>query len=128
VPARTSSAREGELNYGSRGEGPLSPTFDIDIVRRGDTAFVLVSGEIDLATGPELDATLTEAEASTAKTIVVDRERVTFMDARGVDVLIRHATDEERGHRLRFAPGSIQVQRLFDLSGLRAQLPLYSLS
>lgn len=106
----------------------MSPSFDIEIVRRGDAVFVLVSGEVDLATGPELDAALAKAEASDVGTIVVDLERVTFMDARGLGVLVDHASHEEHRHRLRITPGPPQVQRLFELSGLRTQLPFHSLS
>jgi anti-anti-sigma factor len=105
----------------------MTPIFDIDIVRRDDTTIVLVRGEIDLATGPRLDAAMSKAEESPANMIVVDLERVTFMDATGLGVLVRHASLEGNARRLRITPGSPQVQRLFELSGARTQLPFYCL-
>lgn len=104
----------------------MRPVFDVDIVKRNGELTVVVSGEIDLATGTELDAALTRAEATDARTIIVDLERVTFMDASGLGVLVRHASLEGNADRLRITPGPPQVQRLFDLSGLRAYLPFSS--
>jgi anti-sigma B factor antagonist len=106
----------------------MSPLFDIDIVNRDDTVIVVVRGEIDLATAPRLDAALSRAEASAAAMVVLDLERVTFMDARGLGILVRHASLEEHAGRLRITPGPPQVQRLFELSGLRTHLPFYCLN
>jgi anti-anti-sigma regulatory factor len=50
------------------------------------------------------------------------------MDATGLGVLVRHASRDENAERLRITPGPPQVQRLFDLSGLRTQLPLSCLN
>jgi anti-sigma B factor antagonist len=106
----------------------MSPIFDIDIVKRRDALVIVVSGEIDLATAPELDGALARAEASDATTIWIDIERVMFMDATGLGVLVRHATLDENVERLRITPGPAQVQRLFELSGLRSYLPLHCLN
>jgi anti-sigma B factor antagonist len=105
----------------------MSSIFDIETVERDDAVIVLVSGEIDLSTGSHLDAALVRAKASTDKLIVVDLERVTFMDATGLGILVRHASHEGE-QRVRITPGPPQVQRLFELSGMRAHLPFYSLS
>ena len=43
-------------------------------------------------------------------------------------MLVRHATLDENVERLRITPGPPQVQRLFELSGLRSYLPLHTLS
>jgi anti-anti-sigma factor len=105
----------------------MSSIFDIETVERDDAVIVLVSGEVDLSTGVRLDAALSQAKASTEKLIVVDLERVSFMDATGLGVLVRHASQAGE-QRLRITPGPPQVQRLFELSGMRAHLPFYSLS
>ncbi len=84
---------------------------------------VVVRGEIDLATAHHLDTALAEAEATDAKTVVIDLERVSFMDATGLGVIVRHASLDENSERVRITPGPPQVQRLFDLAGLRTQLP-----
>ncbi len=106
----------------------MTPIFDIDTVKRDDALIVLVSGEIDLSTGSHLDDALSRAAASTAGLIIVDLERVTFMDATGLGILVRHASTEDGEQRLRITPGPPQVQRLFELSGMRAHLPFYSLN
>jgi anti-sigma B factor antagonist len=99
---------------------------EIETVKRDDALIILVSGEIDLSTGSDLDAALTRAEAGTATLIVVDLERVTFMDATGLGILVRHSTSAARDSRVRLTPGPPQVRRLFELSGVRSHLPFRS--
>ena len=117
--------RAGHHAFGRSGHRKeRSPIFDIDIAERDDAIVVLVRGEVDLATAPRLDAALTRAEESSASMIIVDLERVTFMDATGLGVLVRHASIDSSA-RLRLTPGPRSVQRLFELSGMRSQLPFY---
>jgi anti-anti-sigma factor len=106
----------------------MSPVFDIDTVKNKDTVVIVVRGEVDLATAPELDNAISRATESDAGTVVVDLQGVVFMDATGLGVLVRHASRDENAERLRITPGPPQVQRLFDLSGLRTQLPLSCLN
>jgi anti-anti-sigma factor len=100
---------------------------DIETVKRDDALIILVSGEIDLSTGFHLDAALTRAEADSTTLIVVDLERVTFMDATGLGILVRHSSPDAGDSRVRLTPGPPQVRRLFELSGMRSHLPFQSL-
>ncbi len=97
--------------------------FEIDIIERDDAIVLVVAGEIDIATAPVLEQRLTEAEASSTKTVIVDLDRVSFMDSTGLQVLVAHAMSETNGHRVRLTKGSSQVQRLFAVSGMVDHLP-----
>lgn len=101
----------------------MRPYFDVDFVDRGEELVLVVVGEVDVSTTDVLDNGLFRAEASDAKQIVVDLDRVDFIDAAGLSVLVRHAAaDTERG-RLRLTRGSAAVRRLLAMTGLRAELP-----
>jgi anti-sigma B factor antagonist len=101
----------------------MSPTFDIDLVRRHGATILIVVGEIDLATSPRLDHRLARVLAGESGKVVVDLDRVTFIDGSGIAVLARHARSHER---LRIGPMSRQVERMFALAGMRGRLPMAS--
>ncbi len=100
-------------------EGPLH----IDVAHRNGAAVLSVLGEVDLATAPILDEQISALAAGDASTIVVDLDRVTFMDSSGLQVLLSHVFSEENGSRIRLTRGSPQVVRLFTVSGMLEQLP-----
>ncbi len=90
----------------------------IDICTRAEALVILVEGEVDLWTVHRLAEAMSMAQASQARSIVVDLDRVTFMDSSGLHVLIQCAVSEEMRHRLTVTRGSPQVRRLFDVSGV----------
>jgi anti-anti-sigma factor len=104
----------------------MKPSFDIDIVERGDTVVLILDGEIDLATASVLEEKLALVEAQEATNVIVDLDRVSFMDSTGLQVLIAHTLAKQNGTRVRLTRGSPQVQRLFEVSGLRDHLPFVS--
>ena len=101
----------------------MKPSFDIDIVERGDTVVLILDGEIDLATASVLEEKLALVETQDAMNVIVDLDRVSFMDSTGLQVLIAHTLAKQNGNRVRLTKGSPQVQRLFEVSGLRDHLP-----
>jgi anti-anti-sigma factor len=101
----------------------MKPYFDVDFVDRGDELVLVVVGEVDVSTTEGLDIGLSRAEATDAKQIVVDLDRVDFIDAAGLSVLLRHATADGERHRLRLTRGSAPVRRLLAMAGLRTELP-----
>ena len=106
-----------------------APHCQIDVVLlRGGTVIVVACGEIDIATAPHLDSLLRDAESTDARALVVDLDAVTFMDAAGLAVLIRHALSDQRDERLKITDGSPQVRRLFELTGLDTRLPSMGVS
>lgn len=74
-----------------------------------------VKGEIDLSSAPLLEQELSAAQASDARDLVVDLDRVEFIDATGLGVLIRHS---RRHPSLRITQGSQPVKRLLKITGL----------
>jgi anti-anti-sigma factor len=104
----------------------MDGTFQIEIEQRDGATVLSVAGEIDLATAPLLDERITAVETAGADTIVVDLDRVSFMDSSGLQVLLAHVFSEQNGKRIRLTKGSPQVFRLFEVSGMADQLPFMS--
>ncbi|HSC02309.1 MAG TPA: STAS domain-containing protein [Solirubrobacteraceae bacterium] len=96
---------------------------DIDIVERDGVVVIALAGEVDLCAAPELEATLNRVAATDASSIVVDLDRVSFMDSAGVHVLLQFSLARGSGARLALTRGSRQVQRLFQVTGVERYLP-----
>ncbi|HEY1777454.1 MAG TPA: STAS domain-containing protein [Solirubrobacteraceae bacterium] len=81
-------------------------------------------GELDIATTETLqeafDAACAEAEPDTI--VVVDLTELEFMDSSGIAALI--SISRRLPERLRIVNGSVQVQRILDLTGVRPALPI----
>jgi anti-anti-sigma factor len=101
----------------------MRPSFDIEIVEREDAVVLILNGEIDLATASVLEEKLSIVEAREPANVIVDLDHVSFMDSTGLQVLVAHTLSRQNGHRVRLTKGSPQVQRLFEVSGLRDHLP-----
>ena len=101
-----------------------SDAFRIDQRPREDGAVVVsVFGDVDLATGPQLDATL-KGLAAQKRTAVLDLAGVGFMDSTGLGLLIQ-ATRESRRDGWSFAVGPDlpdTVSQLFALAGMNGYL------
>jgi anti-anti-sigma factor len=98
------------------------PNIDIDIVERDGVVVVVVRGEVDLRAAPEFEQSLAQAEGSGAHAIVVDLDRVSFMDSAGVHVLLQFSISERNHGRLALTGGSPQVRRLLEVTGVRRYL------
>ena len=93
--------------------------------RRSDcasTARLIVSGELDIATAPQLAHTLGCAQADAAL-VILDLRELQFMDSSGAN-LIEAASGRARqaSDRLVVVGGPVQVERIFALVGLDRQL------
>jgi anti-sigma B factor antagonist len=93
-------------------------------VRDGERAVVIgVSGELDLASSPELQRELDRGTSSDAELLIIDLRRLEFMDSTGLSVLVRaHQRATESGKRLAVVKGPQQVQRLLSLTGVADRL------
>jgi anti-sigma B factor antagonist len=84
-------------------------------------------GELDLATAPLLetafDAVLGDDDA---EMIVVDLTELSFMDSTGIHLLLRMHASCKDADRLRVINGSRAVERVLDITGVRAHLPIIS--
>lgn len=81
-----------------------------------DAAWVLLAGELDLATSPELKLTLRDAQLH-ARVVVLDLRKLTFIDATGVYVILNAACDARReGGRVMLVRGPAHVDRMLTLT------------
>ncbi len=92
--------------------------------RQGSVHTLSLAGELDLATAGAVEEALAHAEATDAKSIVVDLSAVSFIDSTGVRlVLCAHARSLRSGDRVTLRRGPRAVQRVFAISGVEEQLP-----
>ena len=92
----------------------------------GRRTVLAVTGEVDLATAPELGSAVDTALASGAQELWLDLSATAFMDSSGLHVLL-DAHRRMRALRRRLAivcPGGA-VRRLFEIAGVADVLPLY---
>jgi len=83
-----------------------------------------VAREVDIATVPQLQERLA-APAAAGRPLIIDLDRVTFIDAAGLGVLARAASRAAaHGSSLYVVCARHQVQRLFTITGLDRQIPL----
>jgi anti-sigma B factor antagonist len=94
----------------------------IDIVECGELVVVAVEGNVDLDSAAVFAESLAVAEATDAAMIVVDLDRVSFMDSAGLHVLLQFSVSEDNRARLALTRGSPQVWRLFETTGVRRYL------
>lgn len=108
----------------STGEDPLAESQATFSVREEDGARVLVvGGEIDVATSPELRHRLHQLLDGGASSITVDLSDTSFMDSSGLGVLVgvlKRLRDEQRTDALVLAGLQDPVRRVFDITGLTA--------
>jgi anti-sigma B factor antagonist len=99
--------------------------FNVDVRRNGRTAVVAVSGELDLASGPELEEQLDRLTGPEIQLVVVDLRQLDFMDSTGLSIIVRaHQRLADEGCEVGLVKGSQQVQRLLDLTGVAERLRL----
>ena len=91
----------------------------------GRAAVISVSGELDLATGPELEQALDGVSGSPAELLVIDLRQLEFMDSTGLSIIVKaHQRLAGEGRELGLVKGPAQVQRLLDLTGVAERLRL----
>ncbi|MGD0197123.1 MAG: STAS domain-containing protein [Solirubrobacteraceae bacterium] len=101
----------------------LAESFPIESDRGPEGHRLAPAGELDIATVPLLEAAFEEIAGDDAVPVLLDLRAVTFIDSTGVQLLLRLNERCAPTQRLRIIP-SVAVERLLDITGLRAQLPL----
>jgi anti-sigma B factor antagonist len=96
----------------------------VAVVEHGSETVLALSGELDIASSPVLEAEL-DRNAVRGRLIVVDLRRLEFIDSTGLGVLVKaHEKSRDDGYRFAVVQGTGQVQRLLRLTGLADQLPI----
>ncbi len=99
--------------------------FSVSTEDRGDLALVAVGGELDLASGPELESALDAITTPPTTRLVIDLRELEFMDSTGLSIIVRaHQRLADAGCEIGLVKGSPQVQRLLDLTGLAERVRL----
>lgn len=99
--------------------------FRVNVRRNGDAAVVAVSGELDLASGPELETELERLTSPEVRLVIIDLRQLDFMDSTGLSIIVRaHQRMAGEGCEMGLVKGSQQVQRLLDLTGVADRLRL----
>lgn len=95
-------------------------------IRAGEHAgreTIVLSGELDLATAPKLEARA-GAVAAQRRPVILDLRELLFTDSTGLRaiLMVRELCAEQRCEFL-VIPGPPAVRRLFELTGLHDRLP-----
>lgn len=104
---------------------------EFDLREHADLAqhTLALSGELDLACAPMLDAALQRICTERTEALTLDLSQLTFMDSTGLRaILLAEDLCERHDCKLVVIPGPAQVQRLFEVTGLLERLPFQSAS
>ena len=99
----------------------MAASFAVSNHRTGRCEVIELAGELDMATAPHLEAVL-DRMLVIPDQIVVDVERLTFIDSSGLRLLLRASQLVEGRIRLRGC--SQQITKVFDISGLTSAFTL----
>jgi len=93
--------------------------FDLSVTEEPDTVVITVSGELDLATAPQLREACAKAVLGTAGTVRIDVGALTFLDSSGISVLVEaHRDLDARNASLVLHRVGDRTQRVLDVAGL----------
>jgi anti-sigma B factor antagonist len=97
---------------------PAAGGLSISSVVEDGTVSIALAGELDLAGARQLEESLAAAERESPARLVVDLERLKFIDSTGLRLLLQaDARARERGCELVLRPGEPAVQRAFEVTG-----------
>ncbi len=103
----------------------LNPSpFEVGDEQVGAIHVLSVTGELDLATAPQLEQPL-EAALAAGGGILIDLSACEFIDSTGIALLVSTLSRNEGGTRVSFIPSDFPaVTRVLELTGLAERLPL----
>ena len=92
-----------------------------------DRYLITVSGEVDLATSPELDVAIIAAIDSGTTSVVIDLTDVSFMDSSGLGVIVRALKRcREAENDLDLVITNERVLKVFGITGLDQVIPIHA--
>ena len=91
-----------------------------------DRYVITVSGEVDLATSPELDNAIISAIESGTSSVAIDLTDVSFMDSSGLGVIVRGLKRcREADKDLDLVITNERVLKVFGITGLDQVIPIH---
>lgn len=106
----------------------MGRTVDLSVssTERGAVTVVHVAGEIDVYTAPLLREVLDKQVAAGRTNLVVDLEKVTFMDSTGLGVLVgRLKLVRGQNGSLRIVTAQERILKVFKITGLDKVFHIY---
>ena len=101
------------------------PQFRVTAERLGSAGLVAVEGELDIATLPEVEQTVTRMRSEELERLVIDLREVAFLDSTSIELLLRlHGELTAAGAELVIVRAPRDVDRIFDLLELGRVLNL----
>lgn len=99
----------------------------LDLTERGSYSVLAVSGEVDVATVPRLRELLHSLVAQGRTKIVVDLDRVDFLDSTGLGVLVGalKRVKGAEGGVLRLVCTQARTRKVFEVTGLTKVFDLF---
>lgn len=92
-----------------------------------DRYLITVTGEVDLATSPELDTAIIAAIDAAAASVVIDLSDVSFMDSSGLGVIVRALKRcREAENDLDLVITNERVLKVFGITGLDQVIPIHA--
>lgn len=105
----------------------VEQVFEIAEREVGGVPVLSVSGEIDVATAPELREHLQRRTAANAPTVVVDLLEVSFLDSTALGVLVGALKrSREAGGELRLVIAQPRILKVFEITGLTEVFPIHT--
>ena len=96
---------------------PQNPGFDLKVERRGATAILRLSGELDLTGAEDLESCVNELAGNSPDVVIIDLREVSFMDSTGLRSLIRaRALETEADWKVKLVAGPAPVQKVLELT------------
>jgi anti-anti-sigma factor len=98
--------------------------FEIESVREEDGARLTLSGELDIATVPRVEAAVNATLTAKVRTLTIDLSGLGFVDSSGLRMFIVLAQRAGlEGWTMRLVPPAEQVMKVFRVSGVLESLP-----
>ena len=102
-------------------------TFEIAEKRIDGVSVLTVSGEIDLATAPDLRERLMAQEADQVSAIVVDLTGVSFIDSTALGVLVAaYRRQEDAGRTLKLVVTEPRILKVLEITDLTSVFPVFA--
>ena len=104
----------------------MSPTpFRVGNAREAGTLVILVEGELDMNTAPQLERELERPLGTSDDPLLIDLSSCEFIDSTGIALIVR--AWQQLGDDGRFALCGVgnQVERVLDITGLDKTIPSY---
>ncbi len=106
----------------------MAPTrLETEVVESSDWTMVVLDGEVDMASAPQLQHVLGGLLEAGARRVMVDLRQVSFMDSTGLTALFRaHEAMAAAGGELVVVCGAGPVRRVIEVSGVAGVVPIYA--